>query len=69
MTDQFFWCSEQNSKLYYKKAVMMYSYKQKYICINLKEYNEKNLITQNSVEQDLNSNWNYLIVLKRECLK
>ena len=50
MTDQSSQCSEQDSKLYHEKAVMMYLYKQEYICINLKKYNKEDLTTQNSAE-------------------
>ena len=68
-TDWSSWCSEQDSELYHEKVVMTYSYEQEHICINLKEYNEEDLTAQNSAEQDLNSNWNYLTILRRECLK
>ena len=50
MTDWSSWCSEWNSELYHEKVIMMYSYKQKYICINLRKYNEKDSTTQNSAE-------------------
>ena len=51
ITDQFSQCSEQNSELYHEKAVITYLYEQKYICINLKEYNEEDSTTQNSVDK------------------
>ena len=69
MTDWFSWCSEQDSELYHEKTIMIYSYEQEHICINLRKYNEEDSTTQNSAKQDLNNNWNHSAVLRRECLK
>ena len=69
MTDQSSWCSEQNSELYHERAIMMYSYEQEHICINLKEYNKEDLTVQNSAKQDSDNNWNHSAVLRRKCLK